>query len=223
VEINNVVDTLREIEARPRRYENIDGTAEMSFGLMILSLTLMGYLGPIVEDHATWPSGLVGFWLLVLGAIAAYILTANVLTRLIKKHITYPRTGYVAYRPITKENRWRTLAFVIGLSAAAAGLASLAPMIQRNHESSALRAVMVLAFLGPYALLVLHVWKDYRWKRYLVLAYAAGLLAIAFLVPGNIEQLARPVMALSSSVWLGSGIATLVAYIRHTQAPIGEE
>lgn len=219
-----MTDGLREIAARPKRYENVDGTTEMSFGLMILALTLMSYLTSIAEKHAILPSGLEGYLLLMAGTLLPFIFIGTVLTRAIKKRITYPRTGYVAYRRITGENRWRTALFAIGLAAASAALASLTPLIQRNHDSSVVRAAMIFGFLAPYAFFVLNMSREHPWKKYVILAMATGLLTIAFLVPGSTEQLSRPVMVFSAAAWLASGAATLGVYIRHTHAPaVGEE
>jgi hypothetical protein len=78
---------------------------------------------------------------------------------------------------------------------------------------------MILSFLGPYAFFALNMSKEHPWKRYMILIMAAGLLTIAFLVPGNTEQLSWPVMVFSASAWLVSGTATLMVYIRNTHAP----
>jgi hypothetical protein len=115
-----LTDPLRDIAARPQRYENVDGTTEMSFGLMIFAMTLMGYLTPIAEKNAILPRGVAGYLLVLVGTLLPFILFGTVLTRTIKRHITYPRTGYVAYRRITGENRWRTVFFAVALSVAAA-------------------------------------------------------------------------------------------------------
>lgn len=219
-----MTDPLRDIAARPQRYENVDGTTEMSFGLMIFALTLIGYLTPIAEKNAILPRGVAGYLLVLVGALLPFILFGTVLTRTIKRHITYPRTGYVAYRRITGENRWRTIFFAVALSVAAAILAALAPLIQRNHESSMVRALMIFGFLGPYAFFALNTSKEHPWKRYMVFVMAIGLLTIAFLVPGDTERLSRPVMVFSASAWLVSGAATLGVYIRNTHAPdVGDE
>ncbi|MCL4850341.1 MAG: hypothetical protein KJZ78_03050 [Bryobacteraceae bacterium] len=218
-----MTDALREFVARPRRYENVDGTTELSFGLMIFAMAFMGYLAPMVEKHTILPRGLAGYLLLLTGTLLPFILIGTVLTRVIKKRITYPRTGYVAYQPLTKENRWRTALFWIGLSAAAGVLASLTPLVQRNYESGIVRAVMIFGFLAPYTFFVITMSRDHPWKRYVILAMAIGLLTIAFLVPGSTKQLSQPVMMFSASAWLASGAATLALYIKRTHAPSGEE
>lgn len=58
----------------------------------------------------------------------------------------------------------------------------------------------------------------------MVFIMAIGLLTIAFLVPGDTEQLSRPVMVFSGLAWLVSGAATLGLYLRNTHAPaVGDE
>jgi hypothetical protein len=219
-----MTDPLRDIASRPHRYENVDGTTEISFSLMIFAMVLVGYLTAIAEKNALLPHGFGGYALVFVGTWVPFVLFGTVLTRTIKRHITYPRTGYVAYRRITGENRWRTVFFAVALSVAAAILAALAPLIQRNHESSMVRALMIFGFLGPYAFFALNASKEHPWKRYMVCAMAIGLLTIAFLVPGSTERLSRPVMVFSGSAWLVSGVATLAVYIRNTHAPaVGDE
>ena len=44
-----------------------------------------------------------------------------------------------------------------------------------------------------------------------------GLLALALGVPGDFRELSRPAMLFAGLIWLGSGGATLFAYIRRTQ------
>jgi hypothetical protein len=88
-----MTDPLRDIAARPLRYENVDGTTEMFFGLMIFAMILMGYLTPIAEKNTIVPRSLAAYLLVVIGALAPFILFATILTRTIKRHITTPEPG----------------------------------------------------------------------------------------------------------------------------------
>jgi membrane-bound ClpP family serine protease len=64
--------------------------------------------------------------------------------------------------------------------------------------------------------------KGNPWKWLVLLFMALGLLVIDLLVPGDFEELFRPVALFVGLTWLGSGAATLCLYIRHTQAPVLE-
>ena len=89
-------DELQNYLARPKRYDNIDGTGEMYMGLMILGFALLGYLQTILPTDSLWSTN--GFASLLF----MYLILIPVLalgywgSKAIKKHITWPRTGYVA-------------------------------------------------------------------------------------------------------------------------------
>jgi len=55
-------DELQEYMRRPKRYENIDGTAEMYMGWMLLGFALLGYLQAALPEHSIWKNGTGGFW-----------------------------------------------------------------------------------------------------------------------------------------------------------------
>ncbi|MCX6621296.1 MAG: hypothetical protein NTY38_09485 [Acidobacteria bacterium] len=219
-----VTDALSEIAARPHRYENVDGTGEMQFGLMILSCWMIGVAEPFIRKVGIFPHGFVGFLLGMYSVFFPFMLAGFLLSRAIKKHITYPRTGYAAYRRFPKENRWKTILFFIGIAVVAAGLAALVPLLHRHQEPSWLRAFMVLGFVVPYAVIALKLSREHPWKRYVIAGMAVGLLAIVSMVPGTTSEVSRPVMLFTAATWLGSSAATLILYIRHTHPPVvGEE
>ncbi len=86
---------LQNYMLRPGRYVNIDGSFELGWGTAILLGALSAYL-PGLLPNALW-AGRLG-WLLLLG----FALSPYLIPKAIKKYITWPRTGYVAYRHDTK-------------------------------------------------------------------------------------------------------------------------
>ena len=85
---------------RPKRYNNIDGTGEMAMGLMGLGFTFLNYLSAVLPKNSMWRHGFPSMVLFVGGLLLMF----GVLhwgPKAIKKHITWPRTGYVA------SPRWR--------------------------------------------------------------------------------------------------------------------
>jgi hypothetical protein len=93
-------------QLRAIQYFFVDGTFEFGFGLLCLILAVYFYL----ENHTT---GLVSALLdasLVLVLIGGAWLV-NRLVKRIKENVTYPRTGYVAYRREQGKRRgWRVAA-----------------------------------------------------------------------------------------------------------------
>ena len=82
---------------RPKRYDNIDGSGEIYMGLMFLGFGLLNYLQTVLPKDSLWSTN--GFASLLF----MYLILIPVLAlgfwgvKAIKKHITWPRTGYVAY------------------------------------------------------------------------------------------------------------------------------
>jgi len=89
-----------------------------------------------------------------------------------------------------------------------------------------LAGVGCAGYLGMWVLLyAFWVWRmgrEHRWKWLVLLFLALGLLAIGLSDPGNLIGVSRPVMLFVGSVWVVSGLATLVSYLRHTHPPAGE-
>ena len=102
---------IAKVEQRIRRYWYSDGISEITGGLMFLILG--GYFG--AQDFLEKGS-LVRIILqssLMLVMLAA-ILSSRWLVNTLKEKLTYPRTGYVAYRvDKQKSRRWRIVVAVV--------------------------------------------------------------------------------------------------------------
>jgi hypothetical protein len=226
------MDQVESLMKRPKAYYNIDGTGELGMGFMCLAFAQLIWLQLNTPKDSIWNQMYVLFiWVGLMVAIIHFG------TRAIKNHITYPRTGFVAYR---KQSRiWTAIvAFVIG------ALASVG-FVLATH--SLRHIVMPIFFLGlffaaGYAFGVARsggVNALFRWKWVVVLAQVLGSLTIAVL-PGDLTAALAygpsvPAGFSASSagaflLWLMlygtllliSGAISLWLYLRHTQAPAKE-
>jgi uncharacterized membrane protein YhaH (DUF805 family) len=215
---------LKNYMGRPKRYENIDGTGEMSMGVMMLSFALVGYLSAVLPEGALWrKNGLATFEIIPAVFVPIWAFQ-HWGVKAIKQHITWPRTGYVAYRR-SGRSWWMTYAAVIVASAVfAAATAGVIALARRFHAMSLERAVYLAVLLAMYALFILRWSREHTWKWLVLIFMALGLLAIALVVPGTGGAVKSfpPAALFLGLVWLGSGVATLYLYIRHTQPPAPE-
>jgi hypothetical protein len=201
---------------RPRRYENVDGTGEMAMGVMMLSFALVGYLSSVLPEGALWrKNGLATFEILPIIFIPIWAFQ-HWGVKAIKRHFTWPRTGYVAYRRGGKF-WWKAAVVCFAGVVLGAGGVCLTVLARRFHAMSLERAVYLAILLAAYAFSVLRSGTEHAWKGLVVIFMALGLIAIALVVPGDAVQLFPPVALFLGLVWLGSGVATLYLYIRHTQ------
>jgi hypothetical protein len=212
-------DNLQNYMGRPGRYENIDGTGEMAMGVMMLSFALVGYLSAVLPEGALWRKN----GLATLEFIPVVFLPIWAFQRwgvkAIKKHFTWPRTGYVAYR----RSGWAWWKVIMACAALGAGSACLMIVLARRfHAPSLERAVYLAVVLAAYGFFVFRSSREHAWKWLVLVFMALGLLAIALVVPGGAVESFPPVALFLGLVWLGSGAATLYSYIRHTQPPAPE-
>jgi hypothetical protein len=233
-------DELEHTMMQHKRYDNADGTGEMFMGLMLLAFALVGYLQTVLPEHSMWRTN--GFAALVfMEAVLMLVLGLGFLgRRVIKKHITWPRTGYVAGHsmwrlmfaprpagvdaasgvPTRKGCLGAMLAIALVSAVLGAGFAVLAVFSVRHHAALSLARVAYLAFWVPlYAFWVFRMCREQRWKWLIVFFMALGLAAIGLLVPGGMGELMRWVMLFVGLMWILSGGATLYSYLRHTHLP----
>ncbi len=204
---------------RPKRYDNIDGTGEMFMGLMLLGFTLAGYLeARLAANSSRWTHGIVVYGVMI--PVFGFGFWAR---RVIKNHFTWPRTGYAAYPRVGDKSWWIGIVAVLVISAVlGAGFACLR-LFARQHDAINLpRIGMLVALAVAYPLWVLRMGRGNPWKWLLVIFMELGLVAITFIVPGDVDALFRPVALFVGLVWLASGGATLSSYMRHTQPPAPE-
>ncbi len=230
-----------------KHYDNIDGTGEMLMGLMLLGFGLLGYLQTLLPKDSVWSTNSFCALLFMYAVLILVIGPGYWVRSVIKRRITFPRTGYVAghsWWPLipaakpagtevapgvpTGKALWQTvLAFGLLAAVSAAGLVCLVAF-ERRHLGAMMWLVEVgyvgyLTFwvLG-YAFWIWRMGQDHRWKWLVLLLMALGLVVIGLTGSGDFTEVARPVTLFVGVVWLVSGSATLVSYLRHTRPPTAE-
>jgi hypothetical protein len=222
-------------ESRPARYVNIEGSAELAWGVAMVCFGLNSCIY-LMFPHWSWTKWAA--WLLLACAGTAPLL----LPMVIKKFITWPRTGYLAYRHDKKF--WMT---IVSSTIIAGALGLLLPFLLKSEirdavgraissagseaksgaatpsEISVVGLIVLGVFLASNALLYLMMVaatiKQHPWKWILWGVMAAGSLAIPLTARGNFFELMRPLMLFFGLIWSISGAMTLYSYLRKTQSP----
>jgi hypothetical protein len=214
---------------RPKRYNNIDGSCDMMFGLLVLGFTLLGYLQTVLPEESVWQRGLSGMLLFfaVLGPMMGLIYW---IPKVIKKRITWPRTGYVLLHtdgPLPSgpaRKSWWALMGAVAIIAAviAAGVGLLTRLAGGHDWISLLWSCNVLIFVAGYAYWTYFLERGRLWRWGVLLFMVLGVLATALISPVNFVGLRWFMLLFVGLVWLGSGVASLCLYIRHNPLPTAE-
>ena len=201
-------DQLQTAQKRALQYWYVDGTFEFSLGGMCLLLAAYFFVMQTLAD--SWISNILGifFALVVIGGAFA----VNRLVKTLKERITYPRTGYVAYRKKTAAKRGlRALVMAITVTAVSSGMilviANRPPGFDWVVAISGLLLGAVIAYLGLRTGLA-------RFYLNAAISIAAGLgLGLANL-PHNSGVIAY--YAIIGWILLCLGGLTLWKYVRQT-------
>lgn len=209
-------DELQNYMGRPNRYNNIDGTGEIGMGLMALCYGLLGYLQAVLPKNSVWSHGAASMVLFFAGVLVMLGLILWV-PKIIKKHVTWPRTGYVAYRRWGKT--WWTAMIAAAVIAAvlAAGVGCLRRFDKSHDWMSLMRVVAVAIYVVGYGYWIYRMEREHPWKWLLLLLMVLGLLAAALTAPADFVGLWALMLFFVGLAWLGSGGATLYLYVRHTK------
>lgn len=196
---------IRDYLCRPARYANIDGVTEMTAGLLWFGLALFGWIPSVTPKGSLWHSMLL-LWLLLVAWTALVSLGAKAF----KRHVTYPRTGYVSY-PAAPGKAAALQRFAAVLAIAAVVSAALAYIAARKHVQPVwLMGVSMAILYGVTAR------PDRAWKWAILALMVAGGAGLAFL-PGGVETQAPVGLAFYGAVYLAAGLITLAHYLRHSQ------
>jgi hypothetical protein len=189
-------------------------------GLMMLAFAASSYVNTILPKTRWWNG--VGGVLLMYAVVALVLGPGYWIRRIIKKRITWPRTGYAAFPRGGKS--WRIKMVLVSLMGAVIGLGVVGLMIfaGRHGGMNVFQIGYLAIMLATYAYWIFFMGKEHWWKWLLAVFMALGFLAIARTVPSDFIELSRPVMLFVGLVWLASGGLTLYFYIRHTQPPAPE-
>lgn len=196
---------IAKIEKRTVQSFYEDGLTEIALGLIFLLLG--GYF--LAQDLAPEGSALgqvltVVFVLVIVSA--GFVV--NRLLRFLKRRITYPRTGYVAFKKKEPSPKRRAATAVVAMiiSASMAALYSLSPSLKLLFPAvnGLLFAVAVLLFANKVGL-----------ARFFVLAAASALIGVALTSAGigDLKGIALFYLLFGAAAAV-SGLAALVAYLR---------
>lgn len=201
-------DDLQEWTQRPLRYWYVDGLSEIGAGAVIFFFGMFFAAAGLMPDGRFRGTFLgIGQPLLVIGLA---VLARWAVARL-KERITYPRTGYIAYRRTEPRQRIGGILLAVAISV---GI-GLVVFISRDWLN--LRWLPAITG-GLAALLTLMIAQRIHLLRFYILV--GYTLAVGILT--GLLQLADPYdSALFFSAlglgWIGSGSAALVRYLRSTK------
>lgn len=220
---------LQNYIARPKRYDNIDGTGEMVVGLILWGYALAGYLEALLPQNASTRLRVV----VILAALMLALGLAFGVRRAIKRFITWPRTGYVAYP--RRGLRWWITTVIVRLIVILA-VVGFAFLIKTHHVMGMvhvnwnlgpkvwnLRVVLLIIIsVAAYPIWMSRTGGKHRWKWIVCLSMVMGVGILAVTAPGDFGQWARPPVLLVGMLWLGSAAGTLYSYVRHTKSAAPE-
>jgi len=230
------MDQIESLLRRPRAYENIDGVGELNFGFMCLAFALIQWLEVNTPEYSVWNRTYM--FVVWLGLMFSVMYIG---TKAIKKHITYPRTGFVKYG--THGKIMPPIILMIIATCVAAVVSAGVAFAIRSHWSvtSTLPAVVGSFVAMGYALGITRTvpWKAVGWKWAVPASILLGSMAITALPPDRAAILApnslavtglRPestgaillCMILCGAIFFISGSVTFCTYLRHTKAPTEE-
>lgn len=207
-------DQLHQIARRTERYWFEDGIWEIGFGLVNALLALFYWI--ITLSDWTGPRLFI-LLILQLGVITGAFFVMGRVVKALKERITYPRTGFVAYRRPETRARLRKALFAALLAGLIGAFVSVVSSLQAAEDHLPLITGAILAV----ALALI----GYRFN--LLRMYLLALLSI---VVGYGISFASLPDTLIAPVFFGSyglliflsGLITLLIYIARTR-PAGEE
>jgi hypothetical protein len=204
-------DELKKTQRRAYQYFYVDGSFELGFGLMCLLLAAYFFMEKRLEG--TWLSALLsGSLVLVFIGGAALI---RWLVSMWKQRITYPRTGYVAYRQDGRLKRgWR-----IALALAVGGLMGAGVAIMVLYPPGNLDLMPLVSGLLMGLVLIILAWRT-SVPRFNLLAIFTALagVGLAFANFGNDLGIAIFYLTLGAML-VFSGLFTLFIYLRRNPLP----
>jgi hypothetical protein len=212
-------DPIGHSQLRAIQYQNVDGSYDLTFGglFLLMALCFMTFaLFPALNSD-------IALFVIVMAMVLGGFLSDR-LSRRLKERVTFPRTGYLAYkqepRPLKGAVR---LALWIGVPVCIVIVWTLLFLYRAQHPAldnagawSLIPGFFGLMFCGLYAIIA---WKM-AWRRYYLISGVALLTGLGLLVsltPSN-PGLAILFGSLSLSLLVSGGL-TLRAYLQRNPMP----
>lgn len=206
-------EPIKKVQRQTQRYWYVDGLTELGAGILILMLGIMYLLIALLSpsDFADWLMGLGQPLFLVLG-----YLVVNWGVKRFKVRITYPRTGYVAYRQEHGKRRLGKILLTFGLGALfAAAIAVTGKMTGERWLPLWIGLLLggAVAYLG----------YSYELPRFYLLGIFTALLGGLSALLGLTDKYTMALFFGGFGLgWIVSGAYALSNYLRHT-SPTSEE
>jgi hypothetical protein len=203
-------DPLNHARQTTRRYWYVDGLVELTGGTILLLEAIFFVSVYLFHGNA---SNAFAFGPLI--ALGVAVLARKVVTAL-KERVTYPRTGYVAYR----QSNW-LIKLVPGLLILALGLGAALIVILLSRQVNASWIPVIAA--SPIALVVIYLGMRFGLLRMYLLAaftFLIGVLTVWLNLPDLLSS--AFFIGLVGLAWMISGGFTLQIYLRHT-SHLGQE
>jgi MFS family permease len=204
---------IDKIEKRTVQSFYEDGLTEIVLGLVFLLLGGYFFAQAIVPEDSALDSMLSILFVLVI--VSAGFLINRVL-RFLKRRITYPRTGYVAFKKKEPSRRRRVAAAVTGgiIGASMAALYGLSPSVR-----------MLLPALNGllFAIAVLLIANKIGMIRFYILAAASAVIGFAVTAAGvgDIKGISL-YYGIFGAAMVISGLAALIVYLRRSPRPAAD-
>jgi hypothetical protein len=211
---------IQETQKRLTKYDYVDGTPDLAFGGLCLLMTISYAIFAAFPGLSNSTFSAIIVWVVFCGG--GFLI--GWLPQRLKERVTYPRTGYVAYRrqgrPIKTWVRWTIWIGVPLLSVIllAIGFLNRSKFPAQSQDTALYLnpGLMGFFFSGIFAFIG---WKI-ALPRYYVTAAAVFLISAVFLVRGTTGNLGLALLSGAMSLILfTSGGVTLWKYLRNTRPP----
>ena len=213
-----MTDDLKKSQLHAVQYQHVDGTFELTFGGTFLLMAVSLYL---VSRLAHPDSSLLSFVPLLVFVGGGYLID-NLVQRL-RRRVTYPRTGFIAYRKPEPLKRSTRLVIWIGVPLFTvlflAVLFLNRSKFPAGNQDSALPVIPVFSGLLFSGLWVIAGWKI-ALPRFYLIAAATLLISAGLFISGVGVYLGMALLIGAMGALLcASGGVTLWKYLRSTRSP----
>lgn len=196
---------IEKIEKRTVQSFYSDGLAEIAIGLIFLLLGGYFFAQAVVPEGSALGSALSVLFVLVI--VSSGFLVSRIL-RFLKRRITYPRTGYVAFKKKEPSPKRRVATMIIGgiIGGSLAALYGLSPSLKTLFP--ALNGIL-------FAIAVLFIANKIGLIRFYILAAVSALIGFAVTAAGvgDVKGVSLYYGLFGAAVII-SGLASLAIYLR---------
>jgi hypothetical protein len=194
-------DQVDDYAHRPMRYRNIDGIWEMGAGFYWLVWVLLEKFRASAPGNSVWHRQ--STHVLCLAVLVSVVFYG---VGVLKKRITYPRTGFVKYRDLAPKP------WIVGAIGLVVGVAAYALVLRRFSFS--LTVAVASAMFGLLYAFATKLDGAYRWVVLVVMV--AGPMAISTLPLDRLWLETLSIGFLGLTLFVSGGI-TLYLYLRRTR------